>query len=177
MTATADDGRTIGSPDGYLFAVDGNSEGWGQDYYDYMDLWRKITNPVTKDDIILAIGGGGWPPRRGPRLPDRLAQLWAAVQQARRLQPGCRGAAASGGDRPRPRHTPSLRSLTQERVGFALCTQTQERVEAAAGLAKPGGASSCVAGVFGPQHVDQSDGLRGHDHPVVDDLAGALTPG
>ena len=76
VTATAYDGRTIGSPDGYLFAVDGKSEGWGQDYYDYMDLWRKITNPVTKDDIILAIEGGGWPPRRGPRLPDRLAQLW-----------------------------------------------------------------------------------------------------
>jgi hypothetical protein len=76
VTATAYDGRTIGSPDGYLFAVDGKSEGWGQDYYDYMDLWRKITNPVTKDDIVLAIEGGGWPPRRGPRLPDRLAQLW-----------------------------------------------------------------------------------------------------
>ena len=115
VTATAYDGRTIGSPDGYLFAVDGKSEGWGQDHYDYMDLaqdheprHQRRHHPRNRGGRVAA------PTRTSPtRSPGPAV---AAVQQARRLQPGCRGAVASGGHRPRPRHTPCLRSLTTRHV-------------------------------------------------------------
>lgn len=79
-----DDGRSYSSATKY--SVDGRTEGWGQDYHDYMAIWDRVTNPIPQ-----RVYG----PPRPDDYRDQLDALWLGYNRLRdtneeaatRLQP------------------------------------------------------------------------------------------